>query len=148
MRIGFGSLSSTGLWTLLFPPALFTSASPKRGHLSTGAGHRHAPTQHVVYIENTPIFVQIAEGLGIRSILHSRLQVHLRQAGFVRIAERQMTKASSILRGRELKNSRSPRQFARFLDLAEEEGELNHDTDTRTAELVDTKPEAANKELT
>jgi putative hydrolase of the HAD superfamily len=31
----------------------------------------HAPTQHVVYIENTPIFVQIAEGLGIRSILHA-----------------------------------------------------------------------------
>jgi putative hydrolase of the HAD superfamily len=25
----------------------------------------------VVYIENTPMFVQIAEGLGIRSILHT-----------------------------------------------------------------------------
>jgi len=30
-----------------------------------------APTQQVVYIENTPMFVQIAEGLGIRSILHT-----------------------------------------------------------------------------
>ena len=30
-----------------------------------------APAQHVVYIENTPMFVQIAEGLGIRSILHT-----------------------------------------------------------------------------
>ena len=29
-----------------------------------------APARHVVYIENTPMFVQIAEGLGIRSILH------------------------------------------------------------------------------
>jgi putative hydrolase of the HAD superfamily len=29
------------------------------------------PAQHVVYIENTPMFVQIAEGLGIRSILHT-----------------------------------------------------------------------------
>ncbi|MGA8656197.1 MAG: HAD-IA family hydrolase [Chthoniobacterales bacterium] len=29
------------------------------------------PTQHVVYIENTAMFVQIAEGLGIRSILHT-----------------------------------------------------------------------------
>ena len=29
-----------------------------------------APAQQVVYIENTPMFVQIAEGLGIRSILH------------------------------------------------------------------------------
>jgi len=29
-----------------------------------------APAQQVVYIENTPMFVRIAEGLGIRSILH------------------------------------------------------------------------------
>ncbi len=29
------------------------------------------PVRHVVYIENTPMFVQIAEGLGIRSILHT-----------------------------------------------------------------------------
>jgi putative hydrolase of the HAD superfamily len=30
-----------------------------------------APARHVVYIENTPMFVQIAEGLGIQSILHT-----------------------------------------------------------------------------
>jgi putative hydrolase of the HAD superfamily len=30
-----------------------------------------APAQRVVYIENTPMFVQVAEGLGIRSILHT-----------------------------------------------------------------------------
>jgi putative hydrolase of the HAD superfamily len=30
-----------------------------------------APARRVVYIENTPMFVQIAEGLGIRSILHT-----------------------------------------------------------------------------
>jgi putative hydrolase of the HAD superfamily len=30
-----------------------------------------APTRQVVYIEDTPMFVQIAEGLGIRSILHT-----------------------------------------------------------------------------
>jgi putative hydrolase of the HAD superfamily len=29
-----------------------------------------APTQQVLYIENTPMFVQIAEGLGIQSLLH------------------------------------------------------------------------------
>ncbi len=29
-----------------------------------------APSQQVVFIENTPMFAQIAEGLGIRSILH------------------------------------------------------------------------------
>jgi putative hydrolase of the HAD superfamily len=27
--------------------------------------------RHIVYIENTPLFVEIAEGLGIRSILHT-----------------------------------------------------------------------------
>jgi len=30
-----------------------------------------APARQVVYIENTPMFVEIAEGLGIRSILHT-----------------------------------------------------------------------------
>jgi putative hydrolase of the HAD superfamily len=30
-----------------------------------------APARQVVYIENTPMFVQIAEGLGIQSILHT-----------------------------------------------------------------------------
>ena len=28
------------------------------------------PARQIVYIENTPMFVEIAEGLGIRSILH------------------------------------------------------------------------------
>jgi len=31
----------------------------------------HAPVRQVVYIENTPMFVHIAEGLGIQSILHT-----------------------------------------------------------------------------
>jgi putative hydrolase of the HAD superfamily len=30
-----------------------------------------APARQIVYIENTPMFVQIAEGLGIRSIFHT-----------------------------------------------------------------------------
>jgi putative hydrolase of the HAD superfamily len=30
-----------------------------------------APAREVVYIENTPMFVQVAEGLGIRSLLHT-----------------------------------------------------------------------------
>jgi len=32
------------------------------------------PARQVVYIENTPMFVQVAEGLGIRSILHTDYQ--------------------------------------------------------------------------
>jgi putative hydrolase of the HAD superfamily len=31
----------------------------------------HAPARRVVYVENTPMFVRVAEGLGIRSILHT-----------------------------------------------------------------------------
>ena len=30
-----------------------------------------APARQVLYIENTPMFVQVAQGLGIRSILHT-----------------------------------------------------------------------------
>src|SRR5208283_1198168 len=33
-----------------------------------------APAPQVLYIENTPMFVQVAEGLGIRSILHTDYQ--------------------------------------------------------------------------
>jgi len=33
-----------------------------------------APARQIVYIENTPLFVDIAEGLGIRSILHTDYQ--------------------------------------------------------------------------
>ena len=29
-----------------------------------------APVRQIVYIDNTPMFVQIAEGMGIRSVLH------------------------------------------------------------------------------
>jgi putative hydrolase of the HAD superfamily len=31
----------------------------------------HTPAQQVVYVENTPMFVKIATGLGIRSVLHT-----------------------------------------------------------------------------
>jgi putative hydrolase of the HAD superfamily len=34
----------------------------------------HAPARQAVYIENTPMFVLIAEGLGIRSILHTNYE--------------------------------------------------------------------------
>ena len=30
-----------------------------------------SPLRQIVYIENTPMFVQVAEGLGIRSVLHT-----------------------------------------------------------------------------
>jgi putative hydrolase of the HAD superfamily len=33
-----------------------------------------APARQVLYVENTPLFVEVAEGLGIRSILHTDYQ--------------------------------------------------------------------------
>jgi FMN phosphatase YigB (HAD superfamily) len=33
-----------------------------------------APAGQVLYVENTPLFVEVAEGLGIRSILHTNYQ--------------------------------------------------------------------------
>jgi putative hydrolase of the HAD superfamily len=32
------------------------------------------PARQIVYIENTPMFVQIADGLGIRGLLHTDYQ--------------------------------------------------------------------------
>ncbi|MGC1454746.1 MAG: HAD family phosphatase [Nitrospirota bacterium] len=41
----------------------------------------HVPASQVVYIENTAMFVQIAEGLGIRSILHTDYKSTCAQLG-------------------------------------------------------------------
>ena len=60
-----------GLWIRLFPPALSTSASPTRSIFRLALDIAQAPARQVVYIENIPMFVQVAEGLGIRSILHT-----------------------------------------------------------------------------
>ena len=47
--------------------------SDPRAHLD--ADHlAQTPPARIVYIDNTPMFVQIAEGLGIRSILHVDLK--------------------------------------------------------------------------
>ena len=41
------------------------------------------PAQKVLYIEDTPMFVQLAEGLGIRSILHTNYRsTRVRLASF------------------------------------------------------------------
>ena len=44
------------------------------------------PARQVVYIENTPMFVEIAEGLGIRSILHTDYRSTCAQLAVARIA--------------------------------------------------------------
>ena len=43
-----------------------------------------APARQIVYIENTPMFVQIAEDLGIRQHTSHGLQVYTRETRFVR----------------------------------------------------------------
>ena len=49
-----------------------------------------APARQVVYIENTPMFVQIAEGLGMRCILYTNYRsTRARLAAFgLRLVER------------------------------------------------------------
>jgi FMN phosphatase YigB (HAD superfamily) len=46
-----------------------------------------APASRVLYIENTPMFVQIAESFGIRSVLDTDYRSHARKSGFRRLAE-------------------------------------------------------------
>jgi hypothetical protein len=68
MLIGFEGPNLTGLWIFSFPPALSTSA-PDADIFRIALDIAQTPARQVVYI--APIFVQIAEGLGIRSILHT-----------------------------------------------------------------------------
>jgi putative hydrolase of the HAD superfamily len=46
-----------------------------------------ASARQVLYIENTPMFVQIAEGLGGSKHSSHGLQVHLRETDGIRVAE-------------------------------------------------------------
>jgi putative hydrolase of the HAD superfamily len=46
-----------------------------------------APCQNVVFIENTAMFVQNAEGLGFQSLLHTDYKPILCKPGSLRIAE-------------------------------------------------------------
>ena len=55
----------------LFPPALSHLRKPDADIFRLALDIAQTPAEQVVYIENTPMFVQIAEGLGIRSILHT-----------------------------------------------------------------------------
>jgi putative hydrolase of the HAD superfamily len=43
---------------------------PDAGMFRLALDVAQAPAEQIVYIENTPMFVEIAEGLGIRSVLH------------------------------------------------------------------------------
>ena len=46
------------------------------------------PVGQIVFVDNTPMFVEIAVGLGIRGILHTDYQSMLREAGWFWIAVR------------------------------------------------------------
>jgi putative hydrolase of the HAD superfamily len=50
-----------------------------------------SPVEQIVYIENTLMFVEIAEGLGIRSILHTDYR-STRAIGYARIANRRRSR--------------------------------------------------------
>jgi len=66
MRIGFGNSIWTGSWMRSFPPASSTSEA-RRGIFRLALDIVQTPARQVVYIENTPMFVQVAEGLGLEA---------------------------------------------------------------------------------
>ncbi len=54
-----------------FVPSCFVHVrKPDADILRLALDITQAPARQVVYIENTPMFVGVADGLGIRSILH------------------------------------------------------------------------------
>ena len=54
-----------------YPEMIELVRKPDAGIFRLTLDIAQAPARQVVYIENIPMFVQIAEGLGIRSILHT-----------------------------------------------------------------------------
>jgi putative hydrolase of the HAD superfamily len=58
-------------WIFLFPLAIVHLRKPDADIFSLRLDTVQGSARQVVYIENTPMFVEIAEGLEIRSILHT-----------------------------------------------------------------------------
>ncbi len=59
------------------------------------------PAHQVLYIENTPMFVGIAEGLGIRSILHTDCESTRAQLAALGLTERDQNEYSGTDKHRE-----------------------------------------------
>ena len=71
MSTGFTSLSWMDSWIFLFHPAIVHLRKPDPDIFRVALDTVRVPADQVVYIENTQMFVEVAEGLGIRGILHT-----------------------------------------------------------------------------
>ena len=87
MRIEFESLSWTGLVDSFISSCFVHIRKPDADMFRLALDISQAPARQVVYIENTPMFVQVAEGLGIRSILHTDYASTRAKLAVVRIVE-------------------------------------------------------------
>ena len=86
LLIGFASSSWTGLWMLLFPPASSTSASPTRTSFGLRwTSPRRRPGRSS--ISKTPRCSSRSRKVWGFEAFFTRITVHVREAGFVRIAE-------------------------------------------------------------
>jgi putative hydrolase of the HAD superfamily len=71
MRIGFGKFKLDAFVDSFISSCFVQLRKPDVEIFRLALDIAQAASPTVVYIENTPMFVQIAEGLGIRSILHT-----------------------------------------------------------------------------
>ena len=71
MRIGFDKFKLDEFVDFFISSCFVHIRKPDADIFRLALDIAQTPAEQVVYIENTPMFVQIAEGLGIRSILHT-----------------------------------------------------------------------------
>ena len=71
MRIGFAQFKLDGFVDAFISSCFVHLRKPDADIFKLALDIAQTPARQIVYIENTPMFVQIAEGLGIRSILHT-----------------------------------------------------------------------------
>ena len=70
MRIGFEKFKLGTLVDFFISSCFVHIRKPDADIFRLALDIAQVPARQVVYIENTPMFVDIAEGLGIRGILH------------------------------------------------------------------------------
>ena len=71
MRIGFGKFKLNGFVDFFISSCFVHLRKPDADIFRLALDIAQTPVEQILYIENTPMFVQIAEGLGIQSILHT-----------------------------------------------------------------------------
>ena len=71
MRIGLRKFKLNGFVDFFISSCFVHLRKPDADIFRLALDIAQTPVEQILYIENTPMFVQIAEGLGIQSILHT-----------------------------------------------------------------------------